>query len=168
MVLGVGVTDGQGTYTIEAVAAGSISVAADREGYGSGATTINIAGGVTIVNGIDFTLAPGALTSGGEDVPVVQQYALDQNYPNPFNPTTTIRFTLPHNGFTTVKVFNLLGQEVATLVDGPLKAGAHAVAWDGSDTKGGFVSSGVYFYKLAASLPAGGEFVQIRKMVLLR
>jgi len=90
-------------------------------------------------------------------------YELSQNYPNPFNPVTTIRYGLPSAGVTTLKVYNLLGKEVVTLVDNEQKeAGYHSVIWDGSNADGNVVVSGIYFIKMIA-----GDFVQIRKMVLV-
>jgi len=86
------------------------------------------------------------------------EYRLSQNYPNPFNPTTTIRFGLPERSAVTVKVFNLLGEEVATVVDGIYDAGERAVEFDAAN-----LSSGVYVYRLQA-----GTFTQTRKMVVLR
>ena len=70
-------------------------------------------------------------------------YELYQNYPNPFNPTTTIRFSLPQRSHVTLKIFDILGREVATLVNGELNPGEHSVVYD---TKG--LPSGVYFYRL--------------------
>ncbi len=90
-------------------------------------------------------------------------FALDQNYPNPFNPTTTISFTLPQSGDATLTVYNLLGQQVATLVSGKLPAGEHTVTWNGQDAKGNAVASGVYFYRLVAD-----ENVRTRKMMLVK
>ncbi|HOD65685.1 MAG TPA: VWA domain-containing protein [candidate division Zixibacteria bacterium] len=85
-------------------------------------------------------------------------YGLAQNYPNPFNPTTAISFTLAAAGPVKLKVINLLGQTVATLVDGPLAQGSHTVTWDASA-----MASGTYFYRLTA-----GAFTQTKKMVLLK
>jgi hypothetical protein len=81
-----------------------------------------------------------------------------QNYPNPFNPSTTIRFGLPERSHVLLTVFNTLGQQVATLVQGEQDAGYHEVRFDAT----GF-SSGVYFYRLQA-----GNFLQTRKMALVR
>ncbi len=91
-----------------------------------------------------------------ESTPV--EYRLSQNYPNPFNPTTTIRFGLPERSTVTVKVFNLLGEEVATVVDGIYDAGERAVEFDAAN-----LASGVYVYRLQA-----GTFTQTRKMVVMR
>ena len=83
---------------------------------------------------------------------------LYQNYPNPFNPSTTIRYGLPYRSRVTLAVFNTLGQQVATLVQGEQEAGFHEVQFDGSG-----LASGVYLYRLRA-----GEFVQTRKLLLLQ
>jgi hypothetical protein len=79
-------------------------------------------------------------------------FSLDQNYPNPFNPTTVISYQLsgisPHR--TTLRVYNILGQEVRTLVDKKQLPGYYSVVWDGRDGLGKEVSSGVYFYRIQA------------------
>ena len=85
-------------------------------------------------------------------------YRLYQNYPNPFNPATTIEFTLPQSGFVKLKVYNILGQQVATLLETQKPAGQHVVNFDASQ-----LSSGIYYYTLTAD-----DFKQTRKMVLLR
>ncbi|MFA6469166.1 MAG: T9SS type A sorting domain-containing protein [Bacteroidota bacterium] len=89
---------------------------------------------------------------------VPQHFALEQNYPNPFNPSTTIRYTLPANGNVTLKVFNSIGQEVASLVNEFQTSGSYAVSFDASN-----LSSGLYFYSLTSQ-----QFSQTRKMLLLR
>lgn len=85
-------------------------------------------------------------------------YELNQNYPNPFNPTTTIRFSIPEAGLTILKVYNVLGQEVATLVNEELTQGVKEVQFDASN-----IASGIYFYTITS-----GDFVQTKKMVLLK
>jgi flagellar hook assembly protein FlgD len=89
--------------------------------------------------------------------------SLVQNSPNPFNPTTQIRFTLPVSGDVKMSVFNLLGQQVRTLVDGFKEAGSHEVVWDGTDADGRTVASGIYFYRFQA-----GDMTESRKMVLMK
>jgi len=91
---------------------------------------------------------------------------LSQNYPNPFNPTTTIRFSLQSPSYVTLKVFTLLGEEIATLVSGNQDTGPHAIQWDATGQP-----SGVYFYRLQvtplnASSPGG--YTQTKKLILLR
>jgi len=85
-------------------------------------------------------------------------FALEQNYPNPFNPTTTIRFTLPVAGFTTLKVYDMLGREVRTLVNQHLDAGRYETTLDAAEW-----ASGVYVYRLESS-----SFTASRKLLLLR
>jgi hypothetical protein len=85
-------------------------------------------------------------------------FLLEQNYPNPFNPSTKIQFTLSHSGYVTLKVYNTLGAEVATLVAENLSAGEHTVEWNASGLAGG-----VYFYRLQA-----GATVQTKKLVVLK
>ena len=85
-------------------------------------------------------------------------YKLSQNYPNPFNPTTTIEFSLPKSQNVTLKVYNLLGQEVATLINSNMTAGNHSINFNASN-----LSSGLYIYKISA-----GSFTSARKMMLLK
>jgi hypothetical protein len=90
---------------------------------------------------------------------VAKVLALNQNYPNPFNPTTTITFTLAQDGFTTLKIFDVLGREVTTLVNGVMKSGVmNTVSFNASK-----LSSGVYFSRLEA-----GSFVSIKKLILIK
>ncbi|MEM3170613.1 MAG: S8 family serine peptidase [Candidatus Nitrosotenuis sp.] len=97
---------------------------------------------------------------GGE---LPNKFELHQNYPNPFNPATTIRYSLPKNTKVTLAVYNILGQEIATLVDEDQKAGRYQVTWSGRNYASHFVNSGIYIYRLEA-----GEFVETKKMLLLR
>ncbi len=92
------------------------------------------------------------------DSRVPTTFSLAQNYPNPFNPTTTIEFALPKSVRATLKVFDLLGREVATLVDENLAAGVHKAEW-----KAEGLASAVYLYRLHS-----GEFVQTLRLVLIR
>jgi polyhydroxybutyrate depolymerase len=94
-------------------------------------------------------------------------YELAQNYPNPFNPTTEIRYQLADGLFplhTTLKVYNILGQEVKILVDEVKEPGLHTISWDGKDESGLEVSSGLYFYRLTVA----GSFTETKRMVLMR
>jgi hypothetical protein len=87
-----------------------------------------------------------------------QDFVLFQNYPNPFNPSTTIEFTLPHSSMVTLKIFNILGEEVSTLVSEELSTGKYEYKWDAAD-----MVSGVYLYKITA-----GDFEQTKKLILLK
>jgi len=91
-------------------------------------------------------------------------FALDQNYPNPFNSGTVIRFALPTASNITLSVYNLAGQQVATLAQGQRRAGNYRINWDGRDDTGGTLASGIYFYRLYL----GDGRVETRKLMLLR
>ena len=88
---------------------------------------------------------------------------LRQNYPNPFNPETTISFNMPKGGFANLSIYNTKGQLVKTLANGMTQAGDHRLVWDGKDSKGSSVASGLYFYKLNAN----GR-TETRKMMLMK
>jgi hypothetical protein len=87
-----------------------------------------------------------------------QKYCLDQNYPNPFNPTTTISFSLPSKSFVSIKVFDLIGREVATIISEELQPGNYSRQWNAE-----YISSGIYFYRLRAN-----SFTETKKLILLR
>jgi Tol biopolymer transport system component len=86
------------------------------------------------------------MTAVAETAPV--NFSITGNFPNPFNPTTTISFTLPETGQTSLTVYNVQGQKVRELASGTLSAGMHSVVWDGCDMNGNHVSSGIYFSRL--------------------
>jgi hypothetical protein len=121
------------------------------------ATSVVIPAGVLQKNAL--VIKDGALTdvplSGGE---TPKSFALDQNYPNPFNPSTTIRFSVPGSGHVSLNVYNLIGQQVATLADGIYAPGTYTV-----QLRGDHLSSGMYFYRLQA-----GSQTSIRKLTLLK
>ncbi|MCP4634758.1 MAG: T9SS type A sorting domain-containing protein, partial [candidate division Zixibacteria bacterium] len=98
------------------------------------------------------------ITSVDEDQPLPIRFALEQNYPNPFNPSTEIIYSLPTPSDVRLEVFNLMGQQITTLVDSHQKAGNYSVNWDASDK-----ASGLYFYRLTA-----GENVFTKRMTLLK
>jgi len=104
------------------------------------------------ITGIDDNVA--ALPKGFE---------LHQNYPNPFNPETQISYTIPRALTVSLKIYNMLGQEVRTLVSEPKTAGTHTVNWNGTNNQGVKVASGLYIYTLRA-----GEFVQSKKMTFMK
>jgi len=95
--------------------------------------------------------------------PLPTEFALDQNYPNPFNPDTQIGFALPVNSFVELDVFNVLGQKVATLVQGEMPAGYHTVTWNGANSDGSAVASGIYFYRISTE-----QFTTSKKMMMLK
>ncbi|MBI4547377.1 MAG: T9SS type A sorting domain-containing protein [Ignavibacteriae bacterium] len=99
-----------------------------------------------------------------------KEYALLQNHPNPFNPSTKIRYELPVESHVTLKIYNVLGQEVITLVHGKVDAGYRSAYWNSRDKNGNVVSSGMYFYRLEASslIEPKKSFIQVKKMNLVK
>ncbi len=110
-----------------------------------------------------------ALIPVGDQSPSIPvAFELNQNYPNPFNPSTTITFSLPSQsggGYspTTLRIYNVLGRVVRTLLDESLVAGTHDVVWDGRDDQGNQVASGIYFYRLRS-----GDYEDTKKMVMMK
>jgi len=90
------------------------------------------------------------------DIPT--EFSLSQNYPNPFNPSTAINFGLPNASNVSLKIYNILGEQVASLVNKVMPAGYHTVTFDASK-----LASGMYIYRLEA-----GSFVQVKKMMMLK
>jgi hypothetical protein len=104
----------------------------------------------------------GIATSAGDGVAL--SHRLYQNEPNPFNPSTTIRFDVaPGGAHVTLRIFDVTGRLVRTLVDGPAAPGNNSARWDGRDERGSEAATGVYLYRLE-----GPGFAQARKMVLVR
>ncbi len=122
---------------------------------------------VNLKSGEDVVISDATIQKlmvSGEPMPTV--YALEQNYPNPFNPTTKIRYSLSSKQFVTLKVYDVLGNEIATLVNEEKSAGMYEVEFRSGSASGGdaySLPSGIYFYNLKA-----GNFVETKKMVLLK
>jgi len=91
------------------------------------------------------------------------RFGLQQNYPNPFNSSTTIAYSCAREGLVTITVYNILGQEVATLFSGRMSPGVYSISWNSKDRQGNLLSSGVYFYRMIAD-----SYIQTRKLVILR
>jgi len=113
-----------------------------------------------------FRLVPTGANDGVAALPT--SFGLSQNYPNPFNPSTTIKYDLPEEATVTLKIYNLLGQEVFALVNGPQQAGYYESVWDGRNTTGASISSGVYFYRFEAIGQSGQTFSNLKKMLFLK
>ena len=92
-----------------------------------------------------------------------QGFVLEQNFPNPFNPSTTLRYELPEDGLVNVTIYDMMGRQVSTLVSSHQTAGYKSIQWNATNDFGKPVSAGVYLYQIQA-----GEFVQTKKMVLLK
>ena len=126
----------------------------------------NGTGNLTIVVGninntsdtISNNLTASTQASAVESTDHLYQFDLYQNYPNPFNPATTINYTIPERSNVSLKVYDLTGREIATLVKEVQEAGGHSVNFNAEK-----LSSGVYFYKIAA-----GKFISVKKMILIK
>lgn len=114
---------------------------------------VDLAGSIDAINNIEI----GNLKALPSD------YSLEQNLPNPFNPSTTIKYQLPASGEVSLVIYNLLGQQVRTLLKETVDAGFHSIVWDGKNELGTQVASGVYIYRLQA-----GDFSTAKRMMLLK
>ncbi len=115
-------------------------------------------GTVAEIAATDMRGRPVAFDSGG-----TERFGLEQNFPNPFNASTILVYNLPRRDYTQLRIFSVLGQEVARPVDGPVEAGTHRIMWDGLDAEGRPAGSGIYLGYLVA-----GRQRSVIKMVLLR
>ncbi|NIA28285.1 MAG: T9SS type A sorting domain-containing protein [Actinobacteria bacterium] len=165
-----------GSYAMGGIEEGDYYVQASRSPYNteyypdasteSGASTVSVGtSDQWDVQSVDFILSPTEVTGvGGEKTEALpQKYELSQNYPNPFNPTTTIQYALPTASQVRLDIINIQGEVVKTLVNGHQTASSYKVVWDGTDSRGHQVTSGLYFYKLQA-----GDFTQVRRMVFMK
>lgn len=142
------------TIPAEALADGQIDVAV-REENGQSAVVSQV--------WLKETGASFSVQQLDKSAVIPSEFALEQNYPNPFNPTTTIRYHLSSDSDIRLEIFNTLGQRVRVLADQQQAAGSYSRTWDGRNSSGDLVSSGVYFYRLST-----GDFVQSRRMLLLK
>ncbi len=165
---------------LEVTGPGKVQVANAISGEGSVAGSGTVAQFVFNVKGefedaVRFEIDNGILVDGDRllnpvltlDVLEIQttptEFALRQNYPNPFNPETTIKFDLAESGQVELRIYNMVGQVVRTLVDENQAAGRYSIRWDGRDDRGLTVSSGIYFYSLRAD-----KFRAVKKLMLLK
>ncbi len=112
---------------------------------------------------LTFSGGEDPLAIGEDEIAAPTAFALDQNYPNPFNPITNIGFAISDLGFVQLKVYDITGRLVKTLVSGNRAAGNYNVQWDATNSAGEKVGSGIYFYKLTV-----GDFQQVKKMMLIK
>jgi flagellar hook assembly protein FlgD len=137
-----------------------------KESYTTGNLTVTVHAlgeGTAIVSQIWIRETGKGFRAETIENPIPTAYKLDQNYPNPFNPTTTIRYAVPADGPVTLKVYDITGREVATLVNGHVQAGTYEVRFEAKNGKGTSLASGVYFYQLRS-----GSFTATKKFILLR
>ena len=159
-VYSFGITNQNGKYTITGLVPGSYSISSDLFGYSSSsASTTSLDYNSTPSTTESFTMTPDNVTSvQNSNNNIITNFSLEQNYPNPFNPTTIISYSLPYTSKVVLKVYNLLGQEVASLINSQQTAGVHQVVFDGSN-----LASGVYFYRIQA-----GNFSATKKLILMK
>ena len=168
-VVGCGLTDESGRYAIEALPSGAAVVTVDRPDYTTAELSVNIPPDQFEVNNVNFTIEQQTATDVPAGLAVPVEFALHQNFPNPFNPSTHITFSMPTAGWATMTIFNMLGQEVRMLWNGPAAAGINNLTWNATDGTGGSVASGLYFYRLTVTGDNGKNiFTGVQKMLLVR
>lgn len=117
----------------------------------------------TLLDTSKSTFSIGMINSANEGIQVPVNFSISQNYPNPFNPSTRINYRVPNESWVIIKIYNLLGKEIKTLVNEKKYAGEYSVAWNGKDLYGNDAPSGIYFYSIYS-----GKLKEVKKMVLLR
>ncbi len=158
------VSDGDGVYHLASLPSGNLKIIATRLGYKADSTNVTVTS-TSIIDSVNFYLNRvfvGVIQQGNT---VPEKYYLSPNYPNPFNPVTNIKFDVPEGGLVRIKIYNLLGKEVTSLVNSYLSAGKYNAAWNASS-----FPSGVYFYRMEVITHGGFKrsFVQSGKMILLK
>lgn len=177
-VAGFAVSDESGNYVINDLAAGQVKLVATVPGLEQNndddiatddSVSVDLGSGEDDFE-FDLTMDDSDFITGVEtlDGTLPLEFSLNQNYPNPFNPETEIRFNLPAGGDVTMRIFNILGQEIVTLMSEQLEAGNHGVNWNGLNGQHNVVPSGIYFYSIRVRNGNDLVFQQVRKMTLLR
>lgn len=164
-----------GPYQISEVGAGKYIVAAFMDINGDSTYSVNEPVGITqklinvaghgVTENVDIYLSSITFTDteSEPDVNVPKDFALLPNYPNPFNPTTTLEYQVPKASHVTIKVYNLLGEEISTLIDEEIQPGNHQLTWDAKNVTAQNLSSGIYICRMQTD-----GFVESRKMTLIR
>jgi len=163
-IIGYAVTDSAGYYSINGLKSNTYIITADKMGYivaDRRIVSLTYAGNLFVRN-VNLSLRPKSLVSVSPG-PLPTVYALSQNYPNPFNPITTIEYQIASEASVSLKVYDVLGREVATLVNDPQPAGRYKVTFD---AKG--LASGIYFYKLQVTSGGSQVYSEMKKMVLMK
>jgi len=119
-------------------------------------------GNVSIYSSVASFVGQG-ITDVEEPAIIPEKFSVSQNYPNPFNPSTVINYALPKAEFVTIRIYNMLGQEVATLLNNEVNAGVYNIMWNGMDNSGTKVATGTYIYRVVA-----GDNIVSKKMILLK
>lgn len=152
------VSEVDGSYMFTDLPSGNYTLVSTMLNYNDSKIGFEIAETGTQVAELNVTLTPLTVTGVNDNNSTIKGYALNQNYPNPFNPATVISYQIPQNSLVTVKVYNVLGSEIVTLVNEQQSAGKHYINFNAAN-----LSSGVYLYKIQA-----GEFSAVKKLTLIK
>lgn len=156
-IVNYAVSDENGNYQMQSLPSGNIKIIATHWGFVSDSTIKNMSP-TSNIDSVNFTLHLSSIGIKNISSTLPKEYKLFQNYPNPFNPITVIKYQIKESGLISLKVYDLLGREVAALVNQKQTPGVYEVSFDGS-----FLSTGVYFYRLEA-----GNFTDVKKLVLIK
>ncbi len=154
-------TDNLGKYKLGFVEPDEYTISFRKSGFDTVEVTVTLAEGDNLQEEISLTSLTTAVEGDISSTP--ESYLLAQNFPNPFNAGTTIRFAIPEQARVTLRIYDLLGTEIATLVDGVQQQGEHRLNWSGKDAAGRVVPSGIYFYELKTD-----KFKQSHKMLFVQ
>ena len=113
---------------------------------------------------IAYLLANGT----GDDQTLPEEFVLEQNYPNPFNPSTTIRYQLPEGGHVSIKIYDILGRDLSTLIDEYQPAQMYSITWNGTNRSGKSVAGGTYIYRMIVETSSGKVLSDSKVMTLLK
>jgi hypothetical protein len=160
-IVGTAITSADGSFIIDEMPAGEFRLAANGLSGNAELTTPVTLGNGRNASNLELVLIPTSVEEAAGEVPA--SFDLEQNFPNPFNPETSIKFHLPVRTNVTLRIYNALGQEVRTLINGLQEPGIHNAVWDGKDNNGRRLTSGIYLVRLEA-----GDFVMMRKMAMVK
>jgi hypothetical protein len=151
-----GVSQSGGQYIVTKLPQGNYTLYAHRMGFLPKTMDVTISGSSLININFDFGNPVIGVQQISSNIP--DKYDLAQNYPNPFNPVTTIKFGIPKSGMTYIRIFDILGRLVSTIVEENLNAGSYSLKWDASE-----FTSGVYFYRIESA-----DYIETKKMILIK
>ncbi|MBI5021435.1 MAG: carboxypeptidase regulatory-like domain-containing protein [Ignavibacteriales bacterium] len=159
-IIGYDITEQDGSFEIQNLPPGLYQMVVDKEGYTANEFTVYSVDAVNNfrVTEADISISNFTLEVPGTDNNMPVNYRLSQNYPNPFNPVTNIEFSIANSQLTILKVFDMLGREVVTLVNEVKQSGVYTLNWDAS-----VYPSGVYYYRLQS-----GGFMETKKLILMK
>jgi hypothetical protein len=163
------VSDVNGIYHLQSLPAGNLKILATRLGFSRDSVSVNVSS-TSSIDSINFYL--NKLNVGIKQInnTVPLEYQLFQNYPNPFNPSTNIKFQIVKNGFVTIKIYDLLGKEIITLINKNLQAGTYEIPFSISQYSDCKLSSGIYFYRIQVEdlIDKSLNYIKTKSMVLVK